>query len=242
MMYTEKLHGVHFTVLFPKYLRGPFYWHGLTLIPTWVSNHIHSKVWDEITYLFRDCNIVDIESGPRSTKVSTISADDLVECISACSWTIICLKLANTDIDMFIQISAACNGSRPSAGAVLTFKLHMFSTKFLWLTMITNHLYSLDDIIQNGWWDLENCVKDSLYTARAFSLLLHQIIPHRQWDLMVWHHWTHTETSLTDSTPLNSLSTSFYRKSITALGAALSLARYSIFISWWKPCLSWATG
>ena len=31
---------------------GPFYKHGLTLIPTWISNHMHYKVWDEITYPF----------------------------------------------------------------------------------------------------------------------------------------------------------------------------------------------
>ena len=24
--------------------------HGLTSVPTWISNHMHSKVWDEITY------------------------------------------------------------------------------------------------------------------------------------------------------------------------------------------------
>ena len=24
--------------------------HGLTLVPTWISNHMPSKVWDEITY------------------------------------------------------------------------------------------------------------------------------------------------------------------------------------------------
>ena len=238
MMYTEKNDVVAFTVLFPKYLRGPSYWHGLTLIPAWISNHINSKVWDEITYLFPDFNIVDNESGPGSTKVSIISADDLVECVSACSWTIICIKCANTDVEMFIQISAAFNGFKPSAGTVLTFKLHMSSTKFLWLTVITNHLYSLNDIIQNGWWDLENCVKDSLYTASTFSFLLNQTIPHCQWDLMVWHHWPHTEASITDSTPLNSLSTSFYRKSVTAL----SLAGYSIFITRWKPVLSWAAG
>ena len=29
---------------------GPFYWHGLTLIPAWISNHTLSKVWEEITY------------------------------------------------------------------------------------------------------------------------------------------------------------------------------------------------
>ena len=29
---------------------GRFYWHGLTLILTWISNYIHYKVWDELTY------------------------------------------------------------------------------------------------------------------------------------------------------------------------------------------------
>ena len=29
--------------------RAPFYQHGLTLIPAWISNHMPSKVWDEIT-------------------------------------------------------------------------------------------------------------------------------------------------------------------------------------------------
>ena len=35
-----------------KISRGYFYWHGLTLIPAWISNHIPSKMWDEITYPF----------------------------------------------------------------------------------------------------------------------------------------------------------------------------------------------
>ena len=30
--------------------RGPFYW--MTLIPSWINNYIHYKVWDEITYPF----------------------------------------------------------------------------------------------------------------------------------------------------------------------------------------------
>ena len=29
--------------------RGTFYWHGLTLIPAWISCHMPSKVWDEIS-------------------------------------------------------------------------------------------------------------------------------------------------------------------------------------------------
>ena len=29
---------------------GPFYYHGLTLIKAWISNHMSSKVWDEIIH------------------------------------------------------------------------------------------------------------------------------------------------------------------------------------------------
>ena len=35
---------------------GPFYLLGLTLIPAWISNHMHYKVWDEITYPFLNFN------------------------------------------------------------------------------------------------------------------------------------------------------------------------------------------
>ena len=31
---------------------GPFYWQGLTLIPAWISDYIHYKMWDDITYPF----------------------------------------------------------------------------------------------------------------------------------------------------------------------------------------------
>ena len=31
---------------------GPLNWHGLTLIPAWISNHRPGKMWDEITYTF----------------------------------------------------------------------------------------------------------------------------------------------------------------------------------------------
>ena len=41
--------------------RGPFYKHGLTLIPAWISNYIHYKVWDEITYPFLNFNGATVE-------------------------------------------------------------------------------------------------------------------------------------------------------------------------------------
>ena len=40
---------------------GPFYSHGLTLIPVWISNYIHYKVWDEITYPFLNLNGATVE-------------------------------------------------------------------------------------------------------------------------------------------------------------------------------------
>ena len=40
---------------------GPFYLHGLTLIPAWISDYIHYKVWDEITYPFLNFNGATVE-------------------------------------------------------------------------------------------------------------------------------------------------------------------------------------
>ena len=42
-------------------IRGPFYWHGLTLIPTWINNHRHNKMWDESTYPFPNLNGYTVE-------------------------------------------------------------------------------------------------------------------------------------------------------------------------------------
>ena len=43
------------------YTCGPFYLHGLTLIPAWISNYDHYKVWDEITYPFLNFNGAAVE-------------------------------------------------------------------------------------------------------------------------------------------------------------------------------------
>ena len=40
---------------------GPFYWRGLTLILERISNYIHYKVWDEITYPFINFNGCSVE-------------------------------------------------------------------------------------------------------------------------------------------------------------------------------------
>ena len=52
------IHGV-FTIY--SMTLGPLYWHVLTLIPTWISNHILSNVWDEITYRFSNFNGATVE-------------------------------------------------------------------------------------------------------------------------------------------------------------------------------------
>ena len=43
------------------FYRGSFYWHGLTLISARISNHIPSKVRDEVTYPFSNFNGATIE-------------------------------------------------------------------------------------------------------------------------------------------------------------------------------------
>ena len=40
---------------------GPFYQHGLTLIPLWISNQMLAKVWDEATYPFPNFNVEAVE-------------------------------------------------------------------------------------------------------------------------------------------------------------------------------------
>ena len=40
---------------------GPFYWHGLTLIPALIGNNMPCNVWDEITYQFLNFNGAAVE-------------------------------------------------------------------------------------------------------------------------------------------------------------------------------------
>ena len=40
---------------------GPFHQRGLTLIPAWITDHIHYKVWDEIAYPFPNFNGATVE-------------------------------------------------------------------------------------------------------------------------------------------------------------------------------------
>ena len=40
---------------------GSFYQHGLTVISTWIRNHMFLKVWDEITYPFLNFNSAAVE-------------------------------------------------------------------------------------------------------------------------------------------------------------------------------------
>ena len=40
---------------------APFYKHGLTLLPAWISDYIHYTVWDEMTYSFLNFNGATVE-------------------------------------------------------------------------------------------------------------------------------------------------------------------------------------
>ena len=42
-------HGTHYDVIV-------MYWYGSTLIPSWLTIHMHSKMWDKITYPFQNFN------------------------------------------------------------------------------------------------------------------------------------------------------------------------------------------
>ena len=42
--------------------RGSFYYDGLTLIPTLISNYIHDKAWYKISYPFLNLNGANVEA------------------------------------------------------------------------------------------------------------------------------------------------------------------------------------
>ena len=51
------------------YDQGPLYWHGLTYIPAWLSNHMSSQMWDDITYSFPNCNSCAFEVWERLLEI-----------------------------------------------------------------------------------------------------------------------------------------------------------------------------
>ena len=54
---TEKSSGWDWSL----FIAGPCYWHGLTSISAWISNHTHSKVRNEIIYPFPNFNSFTVE-------------------------------------------------------------------------------------------------------------------------------------------------------------------------------------
>ena len=53
--------GFKHTVTLHYETRGPFYKHGSTFIPAWISNYTYYNVWDEITYPFLNFNSATVE-------------------------------------------------------------------------------------------------------------------------------------------------------------------------------------
>ena len=43
------------------FLRGPCYYHGVTLVPAWLSDYVHHKVYDGINYPFPNLNDATVE-------------------------------------------------------------------------------------------------------------------------------------------------------------------------------------
>ena len=60
-MYNTMVIAVESYVEFTQDTRGPFYKHGLTLIPVWISNYTHYNEWNEITYPFPNFNGATVE-------------------------------------------------------------------------------------------------------------------------------------------------------------------------------------
>ena len=58
--YSGMTSAILLTIVAPN-TSPPFYQHELTWIPAWISNYIHYKVWDEITYPFSNVNGCTIE-------------------------------------------------------------------------------------------------------------------------------------------------------------------------------------
>ena len=62
-------------------LRVPYYYHGLILIPAWIDNNFHNKVWGEITYPFTNFNSANASLG--SNFISLYWADDCLSMLGS---------------------------------------------------------------------------------------------------------------------------------------------------------------
>ena len=56
-----KIHLKVSSVFWHHFIQSPFYYYGLILNPAWISNHMHRKVWDEITDPFPNFNDCAVE-------------------------------------------------------------------------------------------------------------------------------------------------------------------------------------
>ena len=62
---------------------NPFYWNGLTFIPAWTCNFMHSKVWDGIIYPFPNFNTEAVEVWER---ISDFTQHFIMEVITDPCW------------------------------------------------------------------------------------------------------------------------------------------------------------
>ena len=100
--------------------------HGLTLVPTWISNHLISKMWDELTYQFPNLN-----SCTEIEKLHPASHDGgnylfilgLHYCTKGGPWVRVTIKQTNISrtwwrhqMEIFSALLALCAGNSPVTG------------------------------------------------------------------------------------------------------------------------------
>ena len=72
---------------------GPFWYYGFILIPAWISNRIHSKLWDEITYQFPNFNGCTVEVWEWISNFShTYSCWVLIRVSNRCLWWVLSVE------------------------------------------------------------------------------------------------------------------------------------------------------
>ena len=133
-------------------LRGPFYQHGLTLIPAWISNHIPSKVWDEIAYPFPNFN------------GRTLDVWELISNFTLCNGcnhlSMLGLKLIHVNI----------RGPRSEVIGVSVYASYFTGWAYLKINLTRNMLFHYKDkvvyiFMGPGLWGIHILLKQGLYVA-----------------------------------------------------------------------------
>ena len=132
--------------------------HGLTLIPTLISNYIHYKVWDEITHPFPNFKGCTVEVWEWISNFISPSNTGSVY-IYIYIWpeiSTLCLQMSYPGhqqaeccwLGLFKLFKVLYNSisDRPSS---ICFRLDVFSSKIIWITGMPSHLWQQDYTIKH---------------------------------------------------------------------------------------------